>query len=83
MLLYVKCNAPINEWTTVSNVPKPLNLNKLSKQDKNLIEYSIQVSWLNELMRLEKISDIEYERIKALLISKYKIVCISKTYYSY
>lgn len=28
MLLYVKCNVPINEWTTVSNVPKPLNLNK-------------------------------------------------------
>ncbi len=55
---------------------KPLNINKLSKQDKNLIEYSIQVSWLNELMRLEKISDIEYERIKALLISKYKIQVI-------
>ena len=43
---------------------------------QNLIEYSIQVSWLNELMRLEKISDIEYERIKALLISKYKIQVI-------
>ena len=27
-MLYVKCNTPVNAWTTVSNVPKPLGLNK-------------------------------------------------------
>lgn len=52
---------------------EPIDINKLSKKDRDLVSYAIQIGWLNYLYEIGKITQEEHIRIKSHLLKKYKI----------
>lgn len=52
---------------------EPIDINKLSKKDRDLVSYAIQVGWLNYLYEIGKITQEEKFKIKFHLRNKYKI----------
>lgn len=52
---------------------EPIDIDKLSKKDRDLVSYAIQIGWLNYLYEIGKITQEEHIRIKSQLLKKYKI----------
>lgn len=52
---------------------EPIDINKLSKKDRDLVSYAIQIGWLNYLYEIGEITQEEHIRIKSHLLKKYKI----------
>lgn len=50
-----------------------IDIDKLSKKDRDLVNYAIQIGWLNYLYEIGKITQEEHIRIKSHLLKKYKI----------
>ena len=50
-----------------------IDIDKLSKKDRDLVSYAIQIGWLNYLYEIGKITQEEHIRIKSYLLKKYKI----------
>lgn len=52
---------------------EPIDINKLSKKDRDLVSYAIQIGWVNYLFEIGKITEEEKFKIKFHLRNKYKI----------
>ena len=50
-----------------------IDIDRLSKKDRDLVTYAIQIGWLNYLYEIGKITQEEHIRIKSHLLKKYKI----------
>ena len=52
---------------------EPIDINKLSKKDRDLVSYAIQIGWVNYLFEIGKITEEEKFKIKFHLRNKYKV----------
>lgn len=52
---------------------EPIDIKKLSKKDRDLVSYAIQIGWVNYLFEIGKITEEEKFKIKFHLRNKYKV----------